>query len=363
MDLSYEKHADRNVMIIKNIGDSENDYKSKMILNNKIEGIVPMTLEYVNNEKEIHYDITSKTAIKDMFAVHLASAKNLRQFVEDMKSLSDELGKYLIGMECVILDTEFIFFNRNTKRYEFCLLPFFENDMYGGIRNIYEKILELIDYDDKDAVVMAYEIQQVTNNKDFTMVDILNCTKVEAQSEVHRKDNEIQETRVNQNIDEYQDKTPEKKRWFEGIFSSFRRKSNYLSSEQLEQIAVSEEENIYNFNGDEAAEEEDNYYETTVLYEETIILRSLEQRDMLIHPDKFPFLIGKSRLKCDYVIDQNVISRVHAKIIKKNNTFFIEDMDSTNKTFINGKKLEPGRKEKISKGDKITLADMDFIVE
>ena len=320
-------------------------------------------LEYVNNEKEIHYDITSKTAIKDMFAVHLASAKNLRQFVEDMKSLSDELGKYLIGMECVILDTEFIFFNRNTKRYEFCLLPFFENDMYGGIRNIYEKILELIDYDDKDAVVMAYEIQQVTNNKDFTMVDILNCTKVEAQSEVHRKDNEIQETRVNQNIDEYQDKTPEKKRWFEGIFSSFRRKSNYLSSEQLEQIAVSEEENIYNFNGDEVAEEEDNYYETTVLYEETIILRSLEQKDMLIHPDKFPFLIGKSRLKCDYVIDQNVISRVHAKIIKKNNTFFIEDMDSTNKTFINGKKLEPGRKEKISKGDKITLADMDFIVE
>ena len=118
-----------------------------------------------------------------------------------------------------------------------------------------------------------------------------------------------------------------------------------------------------NFNGDEAAEEEDNYYETTVLYEETIILRSLEQKDMLIHPDKFPFLIGKSRLKCDYVIDQNVISRVHAKIIKKNNTFFIEDMDSTNKTFINGKKLEPGRKEKISKGDKITLADMDFIVE
>lgn len=58
----------------------------------------------------------------------MASAKNLRQFVEDMKSLSDELGKYLIGMECVILDTEFIFFNRNTKRYEFCLLPFFENE-------------------------------------------------------------------------------------------------------------------------------------------------------------------------------------------------------------------------------------------
>ena len=26
MDVSYEKHADRNVMIIRNIGDSENDY-------------------------------------------------------------------------------------------------------------------------------------------------------------------------------------------------------------------------------------------------------------------------------------------------------------------------------------------------
>lgn len=363
MDVSYEKHADRNVMIIKNICDSENDYKSKMIFNNKIEGIVPMTLEYVNNEKEFHYDITSKTAIKDMFAVHLASAENLRQLVEDMKLLCDELGKYLIGMECVILDTEFIFFNRTTKKYEFCLLPLWENDIYNGIRRIYEKMLELIDYDDKDAVVMAYEIQQVTNNKDFTMADILNCTKMEGQSEVHRKDNEIQEVSVRQNIEEYQDKTPEKRRWLEGIFSSFRRKNNYLNSEQLEQIAVREKENTYISSDYEAAEEEDSYYETTVLYKETIILRSLLQKDMLIHPDKFPFLIGKSRLKCDYVIDKNVISRVHAKIVKKNNTFFIEDMDSTNKTFINGKKLEPGREEKISKGDKITLADVDFIVE
>lgn len=67
---------------------------------------------------------------------------------------------------------------------------------------------------------------------------------------------------------------------------------------------------------------------------------------MLIHPDKFPFLIGKSRLKCDYVIDQNVISRVHAKIIKKNNTFFIEDMDSTNKTFNKWKKTRAGKERK-----------------
>ena len=44
MDVSYEKHADRNVMIIRNIGDRENDYKSQMILNNKIEGIVPLTV-------------------------------------------------------------------------------------------------------------------------------------------------------------------------------------------------------------------------------------------------------------------------------------------------------------------------------
>ena len=363
MDVSYEKQADRNVMVIKNICDSDSDYKSKMILNNKIKGIVPMTLEYVNNERELHYDVTSKTAIKDMFTVHSASAKDLRQLVGDMKRLSDELAEYLIGMECVILDLDFIFFNRITKKYEFCLLPFFENDMYDGIRNIYEKMLELIDYDDKDGVVMAYEIQQITNNKDFTVADILNCTILEVKAEVGREDNEKQEISVPKYIEEHEDKIHEKKMWFGGIFSSLRRKNNYLSSEQLEQIAVGEEENTYNQNCHESYEEEDDYYETTVLYEETIILRNSEQKDMLIYPDKFPFLIGKSKLKCDYVIDKNVISRVHARIIKKNNNFFIEDMNSTNKTFVNGKKLEPGMAEKISKGDKITLADMDFIVE
>ena len=69
MDVSYEKHADRNVMIIRNIGDSENDYKSKMILNNKIEGIVPMTLEYVNNEKEINLKDCNKGYVCCSFGI------------------------------------------------------------------------------------------------------------------------------------------------------------------------------------------------------------------------------------------------------------------------------------------------------
>ncbi len=77
------------------------------------------------------------------------------------------------------------------------------------------------------------------------------------------------------------------------------------------------------------------------------------------------FIIGKNGI-CDYVIHgNNAISRQHAEIDLKNNNVYIIDKKSTNKTFVNGREIEPGKPVLIANGDEIKLANvrLKFIIE
>lgn len=62
----------------------------------------------------------------------------------------------------------------------------------------------------------------------------------------------------------------------------------------------------------------------------------------------------------DVVVRDEFISGYHARIIIKNNVFYIEDLQSTNGTFINGEKIE-GR-AKIEVNDEIKLGNVVFKV-
>lgn len=73
------------------------------------------------------------------------------------------------------------------------------------------------------------------------------------------------------------------------------------------------------------------------------------------------FRIGKEKSYVDYFIaDNTAISRSHANIHTENGQYFIEDTNSTNHTYINGKLINSNVKTKLTSGDKVRLANEDF---
>lgn len=56
------------------------------------------------------------------------------------------------------------------------------------------------------------------------------------------------------------------------------------------------------------------------------------------------------------------VSRRHARILKKNQSIYIEDLGSSNGTFVNGEKLMPYFPEQISDGDAIRLGRLQIKV-
>lgn len=78
--------------------------------------------------------------------------------------------------------------------------------------------------------------------------------------------------------------------------------------------------------------------------------------------DRMPFTIGKDGEACDYRLDHPSVSRIHCRILDDPGVgAVIEDINSTNSTYVNGYQLKPYEKHAINAGDKIRIAELEFL--
>lgn len=62
------------------------------------------------------------------------------------------------------------------------------------------------------------------------------------------------------------------------------------------------------------------------------------------------------------VIDNKLASRHHAVIQKVKDEYFVRDENSTNGTFVNDRRIPPGKYVKLSAGDKITIGNATLVM-
>lgn len=74
-------------------------------------------------------------------------------------------------------------------------------------------------------------------------------------------------------------------------------------------------------------------------------------------------IIGRSASKSEYVVSgNNDISREHARVFKQGNTYYIEDLNSRNGTYVDGLKIYPHQKKEICEGNIVMLATEEFTI-
>ena len=88
------------------------------------------------------------------------------------------------------------------------------------------------------------------------------------------------------------------------------------------------------------------------------LVRSKNQEIITI--DKDEFKLGKIP-GADYMLSDNpAVSRMHAIIHNVDNTYYICDNYSTNATYLNDERLEPGKNYLLMNGVKVRLANDEF---
>ena len=79
--------------------------------------------------------------------------------------------------------------------------------------------------------------------------------------------------------------------------------------------------------------------------------------------DQDEFIIGKKADSVDgHVAFNAAVSRIHCKIVKMEESFYVIDLKSANGTYVNDERIIPEKAYRISNGDIIRLANSDFKV-
>lgn len=103
---------------------------------------------------------------------------------------------------------------------------------------------------------------------------------------------------------------------------------------------------------------------TVLLEKEKPVLKLIGISDEIVfEPDKEIFILGRSREKSDFHIDNKAVSGIHAKIKVTEEGVNVEDMDSSNHTYVNEEMLEAGVVKALDNGDILKLANEEFKVE
>lgn len=84
--------------------------------------------------------------------------------------------------------------------------------------------------------------------------------------------------------------------------------------------------------------------------------------DEVIYINKPVFRLGKEQSYSDYFVSNNsVVSRSHADIVTRGQRYYVMDLNSKNKTYINNQPLAVKVETEIKDGDTLRLANEEFI--
>ena len=85
-----------------------------------------------------------------------------------------------------------------------------------------------------------------------------------------------------------------------------------------------------------------------------------EKEDNLILLGKFPFFIGRVQKDTGILKEFVNISRMHSKIEQIGEDFYISDLNSTNGTYVNRKRVEQNSKIQLFEGDEVMFANIPY---
>ncbi|MFA9376865.1 MAG: DUF6382 domain-containing protein [Lachnotalea sp.] len=121
---------------------------------------------------------------------------------------------------------------------------------------------------------------------------------------------------------------------------------------------------VYNISKNTSVSNQIETYGNTVLlaYKSTNkkLISSKDQYDNMELVEK-SFLIGKMAEHVDGIIQDERVSRIHAEIKNDNGIYFLTDLNSTNGTFHNNRRLESNETVEIKTEDLIRFATLEYV--
>lgn len=372
MEVVYKKNLNNNYVVLANSNIVVSDFRLNMLLKNKIKGFLPIYVGCLDGRVEISYLIDSKQSLKQLLERKKLNSNEIINIIKGIINVMDLAGQYLLKVDDILLDMNLIFTDYNFEEVWFCYYPNSSNNFYEELKKLSQRMLLVTEHSDMKAIEIMYKFFEICSSNDVSINELeksLVCTSNAFNYYSYNDNivNDYKDSKVCESNDDIYG-VPERKWKLNLIIDKIQ---ELFNKERFRELSKFKENNVDKSNNFEediseyTGDDEEEYDNETILVSDIIktsdrkLLSLTDKNDIII--TGYPFIIGKLNARADYILDDKLISRLHLKIHREGEEFYIEDMNSKNGSFLNDIQLSPYEMKKMEIGDKITIAKYDYI--
>lgn len=363
-NISYERDIHSSYMKVPALEEDLLDVRIMLCRN--IKGMIPVERCYINGKGQFLYDISGKQALDNYISIQSLEYKSFERLILQICEQLEVLEWNLLDGNGLQLHPQFIYLNHE-EEYSFIYYPSDETSIFQEIRKLMEYLLTKLNHSDSEMVQRAYDLYELTLHETYQMKELkdailkarLQKQKEEA-IELEVESERVAEAECLYDQKDYEDDVKKMglKEQLEGTLSAFYKKVKHMWS------STKKEENLVVVYPKDEIEKEVESVHPTVCIASTLGV----PKGILIYegagnyPDfqleKSVCIIGKNS-RTDMKIERETISQFHAKI-EYEEGYYIEDMNSTNGTFVNDTMVNYRERISLYSGDIIRFADVKY---
>lgn len=416
LSMDYVRGLDGNyVRVIP--GNDFLEYQVQMITRNRIRGLLGCVTERIDDQVCFLYEINSCRSLSDYFSANKMGREAFSQLMDCLKLAVENVGNYLLDVNGLVFDPDYVFVNTESGEVGLLYVPGAWNDVKQDFRELARLLLDWVDYKDEKAVLTVYELHRRTMEENYSFGDLFRATMSrellfsgdsrELVEDAGQREEPIAEEREAsggcRSIREldlelepestwseeepeldvgFVDEEPleENRRekpgffqkltapmrdaaggWFKGKSSVWNNEDDDLWEDEPFPAGVAEETNYGASWGREPENRRGKARERR------------HQRGRIVPRDGcggrayeltiFPFLIGTLEEAVDGVIEDPSVSRIHAKIEKRGEEYFVADLNSEHGTYVNGHRVPQKERKNVENGDLLRFGRVEYCLE
>ncbi len=384
--MNEEVIYERNLMgsYMKLPADEKTDFDEKMLLRRKIQGLLAMEKCFLDRGGQYWYDISGKQSLETYCRIRNIGIEFVEHMIESICNEVEILDRNLINADCLLLGADQIFVTNQNQEVVFAAYPREKVSISVQFQQLMEYLLTKIDHKDQEAVQMAYGLYEKTLDEGYNIMDVRDsiiesrrkmvrdttqegtADHEEAYSKLPECDSEknmpsqVNSMQAESDHGEYNGRLKELYRQMLEIWGNWRETLGQIipkRKQERPEVIYPEEDSVI-------LEEKPASHPTICLsdyriHPEGMLLYEGYENFQNIRLRSSVSMIGKGK-DVDVEIERETISHYHAQIDCQEQEYYIEDLNSTNGTYVNENMLSYKERRQLKSNDIIRFADVKF---
>lgn len=177
MNIYYTNNLKSAYQVVEGEEQEEEDYQVAMLRENKISGLLPMHVRYVDNRSQYYYDISGMQSLKAKYEKEKLKYADIQKLIKELLAAMEEAKTYMLDGEKILLDPNYIYSEKD--RYYFTYYPSCNLDIKEEFHKLTEFFVREVDYQDREGVHWAYTLHKSTMEEHYSIQKIMEDLKNE----------------------------------------------------------------------------------------------------------------------------------------------------------------------------------------